>query len=175
MPASQIQLLDHARDLADKLASGATPVKAGTLRSILADFMSAPQPDQAKLRRMLRLLKEGSGGQLARSGSFPDQVLAAIGVLDRILEDSDLTPQELKTLFGWTARLLLIRSDRKENGASPGRSGTGPGRPRNSERRQEERMPRPAGEAKLSAVKQSAFDALARMKTELSKRESGEA
>lgn len=174
MPASQIEVLNRARDLAAELTARSTPVKAGTLRSIVADFMSAPEPDPAKLRRTLRLLKEGSGGHLARSGNFPDQVLVAIAVLDGVLEGDDLTPQELKTLFGWTARLLMIRSERRGSGApkrTPRRDAVGP---RGGDRRPPERKPRPAAKVKLSPVKKSSLDALARMKAELAKKESGE-
>ena len=107
--ASQIDLMNGARDLAAKLAAAPSPVKPNTLRSLVADFMSTPSPEPAELQRMLRLLKRGSGGHLKRSGSFPDQALAAITVLDGFLERSDLAPEELKTLFGWTARLLMVQ------------------------------------------------------------------
>ena len=112
---SQIEVMNQARSLADKLAGATTPVKANTLRSILADFMASPSPDPKALRRLLELLGTGSGGHLARSGSFPDQALAAIPILQGFLDATRLDPEPLRTLFGWTARLLLInRQNRRQ-------------------------------------------------------------
>ncbi len=68
MPASQIQLLDRARDLADQLAAVPTPVKAGTLRSILADCSRQDEGGvvEAGIRRSLsRSLRSTLKGRLS--------------------------------------------------------------------------------------------------------------
>ncbi len=164
MATSQIELVDRARGLADRLAAARPPVKANTLRTLVADFMSSPAPDRSGLLKMLRLLKQGSGGHLERSGNFPDQAQAAIEVLDPFLEESTLEPRELKTLLGWTARLLLVRGEKRR---SPMASAGRPKAPRPKRKpKEEERTFRPPDE-KLSAVNGSAFAALARMKAKL--------
>jgi hypothetical protein len=108
MRASQSQLPFVER--AAKLASNLKGVERNVFLSIVADFLTDPRSEPARLRRMLDLLEKGSGNHLERSGSFGDQARIVIRELPSILTDKDLSPTELRIVLGWTARLLLVRS-----------------------------------------------------------------
>ncbi len=113
--SSQAELVERARLLAEALSSGAPAVKRSSFESIIADFTSSPRPDAGRLRRILTLLGQGSGGHLKRGGSFPEQAQRVVREIIALLdESSDLDPRQLQTLLGWTGRLLSTRSSTRK-------------------------------------------------------------
>jgi len=112
MRASQSQLPFVER--AQKLAGELKGVERNVFLSIVADFLTDPRSEPARLSKMLDLLGKGSGNHLKRSGSFGEQARAVIRELPAILADKDLSPAELRIVLGWTARLLLVRSGKSK-------------------------------------------------------------
>jgi hypothetical protein len=110
MPATQPQILERAERLASNLVGGSTKVGKNVLLSIVADFMSARDPDRDHLRTMLRLIQDGSGGHIKRGDGYGDQVRLAVREISETLQE-EFTDEELKSIFGWTARLLLVRRE----------------------------------------------------------------
>jgi len=108
MRASQSQLPFVER--AEKLASQLKGVERNVFLAIVADFLTDPRSEPARLTKMLDLLKKDSGDHLRRSGSFGVQARLVVQELPSILKDKDLTPAELRTILGWTSRLLQVRS-----------------------------------------------------------------
>jgi hypothetical protein len=106
----QIEILNRAQQLASSLASGSVVVQRNVFLSLVADFMGEPEPDINRLQRMLNLIQQGSGGHLKRGGGYGQQLRAATEELARLLSERDFSPVELKSVFGWTGRLLLIRN-----------------------------------------------------------------
>ena len=101
MPKSQVDILAEAEKLALRL-SRPVEVKKNVLLSLVADFMSSPRPDRARLRQTLELIGAGSGGHLLRAGGYGDQVQAAVEVLLPVLAEEGWGDSETKSLFGWT-------------------------------------------------------------------------
>ncbi len=122
---SQVAIVERANELAEDLCSGPVPVERNTLLSVVADFLSDPKAPTERLERTLTLLASGSGGHLNRSKGFKAQATEVIRVVGQLLRSKDYAPESLRSLLGWTARLLLVRRP-----AKPGRRGEiGGGRP----------------------------------------------
>lgn len=115
MSLSQTEIVQRAERLATELVG--MGVEKNALLSVVADFMSDPRGDVERLRRMLKLLKDGSGGHLKRSASYVQQIKALAEGLQETLDDRGLSVADLKSLFGWTARLLLVRGEGEERRA----------------------------------------------------------
>lgn len=109
MSLHQTEILKRAEQLASALAGGATRVERNVLLAVVGDFMADRRPDPERLRKTLRLLRAGSGGHLKRGGSYAQQIAAVTAELERLLAAEELESADLKSLFGWTARLLLVR------------------------------------------------------------------
>jgi hypothetical protein len=122
MSLSQTEILTRAERLASTLAGGRTRVEKNVLLSVVADFLSDPRAELPRLRRTLQLLRAGSGGHLERSDSYRQQIQAVVEELDKTLAEGDLSPGDYKSLFGWTARLLLVRGGPAERSVPPGRT-----------------------------------------------------
>jgi len=110
MPESQLALVRQAERLAATLDGGPVKVGKNVLLALVADFVSTPRPDRDRLRRLLKLLQAESGGHVKRGGGYGDQLRLAAREVAAVLAD-DLSNQDLKSLFGWTARLLRNRQD----------------------------------------------------------------
>lgn len=92
-------------------------VKRNTLLSLVASF----EDDREELVKVLKGLQDGSGGHRDRGRGYEDQVVAAAeGLLD-FLDGHPLAGKELRTIFGWTARELLIQ---EQFGKKPQKSTT---------------------------------------------------
>jgi hypothetical protein len=117
MRASQSQLpyVNRAVELASRLKG----VERNVFLSIVADFLTDPRSKPASLVRLLELLGKGSGNQLKRSGTFGDQALVVVQYLPAILKDRDLSAPELRSVLGWTSRLLKVRSGKNGEGDGP--------------------------------------------------------
>jgi hypothetical protein len=121
MSQSQLALVRQAERLAANLDGGPVKVGKNVLLALVADFVSTPRPDRDRLRRLLKLVQSGSGGHAERAGGYGDQVRLAAEELAAVLAD-DLSNQDLKSLLGWTARLLRNRQDETpERGSESGR------------------------------------------------------
>jgi len=144
MMKSQIEIVQNAQRLAADLGAPPSPVSKNALQSVVATFISDPTGDLARLRRTLDLLAEGSGGHLKRGDGYGEQVRRVIEMIRRVVYQGEWEPEELKSLFGWTARLLQVRRGarteeaRETRSQSPGRQDTG--QPRSSGR---DRRPSP--------------------------------
>ncbi|HEX3532155.1 MAG TPA: hypothetical protein VH988_34275 [Thermoanaerobaculia bacterium] len=110
MPESQLAIVRQAERLAANLDGGSVKVGKNVLLALVADFVSTPHPDRDQLRRLLQLVQAGSGGHASRGGGYGDQLRLAAQVVAGVLDD-DFSDQDLKSLFGWTARLLRNRQD----------------------------------------------------------------
>ncbi|HYU30773.1 MAG TPA: hypothetical protein VEW48_01300 [Thermoanaerobaculia bacterium] len=139
--------------------------------------MSEPEPDVHRLRQLLDLIEQGSGGHIRRGAGYGDQLRAAISELRTVLNEEELEGQDYKSLFGWTARLLLVRresarpepqdhrSDPRERPQSQTPRRPGP-------RQREERRPAPSpGSGKLSAVGTKSLSTLEKLKRDLEDKE----
>ena len=184
MALSSTKIVERASRLAATLANGPVAVEKNVLRGLVADFMV--EPDVARLRRLLQLLAEGSGGHLLRGGGYGEQVQAAATELGTLLAETDLEPRDLQRLFGWTARLLVVRKGDGEPKHKAQKKGGGPGRPspgghastgRPGGRRDDRRTAGPAEPAKtgpptkLGAVSTKGLSALKEMKQRLREKE----
>jgi hypothetical protein len=143
MALSQSENLARAERLATSLGGGERRVEKNVLLSVVAGFMSDPQADLERLKKTIRLLAKGSGGHLRRGDSYREQVEAVVRELGEALAAEDLAPAEWKSIFGWTARLLLVRGgggwrqgdsrrgggDRSAGAAGLPRGGKGPKAP----------------------------------------------
>src|SRR5215210_2139013 len=126
MPKSTAKLVKRAEQLALALTAGPVVVGKNVLLSLTAEFLSAPRPDRKRLRSTVDLVAKGSGGHLKRAGGYGEQVKAAAIEIAGVLEDADLTDSDLKSLLGWTARLLLVRrmpGDQQPGGTTAADSG----------------------------------------------------
>lgn len=115
--SSHLQNVERAERWAQHLEG----VERNTFLSLVADFLSDPTSEVARLRRALELLGRGNGGHLERSGSFGVQARIVCQELPPLLSEGDLPGSELRATLGWTARLLLIRrpSRRDASGGQP--------------------------------------------------------
>jgi hypothetical protein len=121
---SQLPFVKRAEVLASRLQG----VERNVFLSIVADFLTDPRSEPSRLERMLDLLNKGSGNHLNRSGSFGEQAHTVVQQLPSILKDPDLSSAELRTVLGWTSRLLQVRSGKsgEVQGDSPHPPGTRP-------------------------------------------------
>lgn len=110
MSKSQVEIVQNAQRLAADLQAGPAVSKNAFL-SVVATFLSDPVGDLPRLRRTMELLEQGNGGHLKRGGGFGAQVRVVIREVGRLLKRGEWKPDELKSLFGWTARLLLVRQE----------------------------------------------------------------
>jgi hypothetical protein len=165
MRLNQTQVVERAERLASALGGGATRVERNVLLAVVADFMSEHRPDPEKLRRTVRLLRAGSGGHLKRGGSYAQQIAAVATEIERQLDGEELEAADLKSLFGWTARLLLVRGSllpAREPAARP------QARPPAAQRRPSAPKPAPAG---LGAINPKGLSALEKIKQQLESRD----
>lgn len=109
---SQLPFVERAQ----KLAANLNGVERNVFLSIVADFLTDPRSEPARLAKMLDLLGKGSGNHLERSVSFGEQARAVIRELPAVLADEGLSPRALRIVLGWTARLLLVRSGKAAGG-----------------------------------------------------------
>jgi hypothetical protein len=178
MSKSQVEIVQNAERLAANLQAGPVVTK-NALLSVVATFMSDPAGDLDRLRRTMTLLEKGSGGHLKRGGGFGDQVRMVIREVGRVLDRGEWQPVELKSLFGWTARLLQVRqAPRKEKeweprGAGPDHRSMRPsGRPSRPDRRLsavDPKEPSPQPTKPLGALSGKNLDALKALSDKLSK------
>jgi hypothetical protein len=110
MPESQLAIVRQAERLAANLDGGPVKVGKNVLLALVADFVSTPRPDRDRLRRLLKLVQAESGGHVKRGGGYGEQLRLAAREVAGALAD-DLSDRDLKSLFGWTARLLRNRQD----------------------------------------------------------------
>jgi hypothetical protein len=167
MRLTQTAIVQRAEGLASVLTGGPTRVEKNVLLSVVADFMSDPRADLERLRKTLKLLAEGSGGHLKRSTAYAQQIEAVAGGLRDTLADSSLSIDDLKSLLGWTARLLLVREDTGPANAGAGErpSGGSPGR-----RSDPPREPVKRG---LGTIGSKGLSALEKLKQDLERKERG--
>lgn len=119
MSERQVEIMRRADLFSLSLISGTSPVTRNVLLAMTSDFLSSPQPDRDRLRRIVRKVGEGSGGHVLRGGGYGEQMRAAAKELEIVIEE-DWSDQDLKTLLGWTARLLLVRrEDRPQQQKTP--------------------------------------------------------
>jgi len=161
-PKSQLDVLAEAETLALRL-SRPVQVKKNVLLSLVADFMSAPRPDRERLRETLELLRSGSGGHVLRAGGYGEQAKAALDILLSVFEQEGWTEADLKSLFGWTARLLQVKPV-DSPAAPPNRTQTSPVQPR--------RPPPPA--KPLGGLSPKGRDTLEELKKKLQGKENGD-
>ena len=136
--------------------------------------MSDPRAGVERLRRTLRLLGEGSGGHLKRGGgTYADQVRTAIQELGRVLDEGGLDPQEYKSLFGWTARLMVARKGR--SATSQGRGSATPGDTKRAAGKGTESRRTESGKKQGTATRLGlggkSLDVLARLRQELEEKD----
>ena len=118
---SQLPFVKRAEELASQLQG----VERNVFLAIVADFLTDPRSETSSLARMLDLLKRGSGNHLNRSGAFSEQARVVVQRLPSILKDSELSTAELRTVLGWTSRLLQVRSGKSEEGHRDSQRPTG--------------------------------------------------
>ena len=184
MRLSQTEILEHAERLAVALAGGEVRVERNVLLAVVADFMADPKPDCLKLRRTLDLLGQGSGGHLKHGGkTYSAQIRAAVAELLAFLDAETLETVDYRSLFGWTARLLLVQDlDTPRNGVmAPAPTGSGGGTDRGNAAGPERRRPPKSptappkpGRGTLSAVNAKGLEALQQFKQRLAEREKPE-
>ena len=172
MRLSQTQILEHAERLAAALAGGATRVEKNVLLAVVADFMVDRLPDRDKLRRTLRLLAAGNGGHLQRSKGYPDQIRSVGTEVTRFLDAEDLGPDDTKSVFGWTARLLQVRDLAPVEVPSDPPSTGGTHKPGHRPPLGNQARPRPpAPKTPLGSIKQKGLSDLQKFKQHLEERE----
>lgn len=173
MQKSQVEIVQNAQRLAANLQAGATPVKSkNAFLSVVATFMSDPSGDLSQLRQMLSLLERGSGGHLKRGGGFGDQVRMVIGEVGRLLDQGEWESADLRSLFGWTARLLQVRGslDRGADARADLAERKLPSRSREpfSKKKEPDTRAQPVRGLSFGAFKASGLDALQQLKEKLS-------
>lgn len=137
-------LVERAAQLATDLLSRVSRRQglSNLLLSVVADFQTTGDLD--RLRRTLTLLQAGNGGHLERGKTYVEQMNTVIAELEALLAEGR-SAAELKSLFGWTARLLVARQgqgggegraeartvakkrepEKRERSTGPGRLGLG--------------------------------------------------
>jgi hypothetical protein len=179
MRLPQTEILQRAERLASTLAGGQTRVERNVLLAVVADFMTDREPDREKLRRTLDLLAKGSGGHLERGGSYAAQIQTVAAELLALLAAETLETEDYRSLFGWTARLLLVRGlEPPSNGKTPprgaagGGGGAGGGPAREARQHPRKRPPAPpAPPGPLGAVSEKGLSTLQQLKQRLAERE----
>jgi hypothetical protein len=172
MRLSQTQILEHAERLASALAGGATRVEKNVLLAVVADFMVDRLPDRDKLRRTLRLLAAGNGGHLQRSKGYPDQIRTVGTEITRFLDAEDLGPEDTKSVFGWTARLLQVRDLAPTTKPASPTLFSGARKPTPSPSPENPVRPRPpAPKVTLGSISQKGLSDLQKFKQQLEERE----
>jgi hypothetical protein len=169
MRLSQVEVLERAERLASTLAAGDPRVEKNVLLAVVGDFMTDRRPDLHRLRRILLLLGQGSGGQLKRGGNYGGQVRAVVAQLTKLIDAEALDSDDYKSLFGWTARLLLVRSlPPPAPGATGPQTGKGPreSKPKSS--------PKTTTGSALGTVGQETLSSLEKFKRQLEEREKKE-
>jgi len=172
MSKSQVEIVQSAERLAARLQAG-PQVSKNALLSVVGTFMSDPTGDLERLRRTMTLLEKGSGGHLKRGAGFGEQVRLVIREVSQVLRRGKWQAADLKSLFGWTARLLLVRqAPRVQEGRGP--QGPRPSRPprplrdqRTSSERPKEMPPQPT--KPLGTLSGKNLDALKALGEKLSK------
>jgi hypothetical protein len=167
MGLSQTEILERAERLASTLAGGATRVEKNVLLAVVADFMTDRRPDIQKLRRTLRLIGEGSGGHLKRAAGYAVQIKTVVAALGDFLDSESLDPEEYKSLFGWTARLLLVRGLPASRPPRPDPRSATPQRPN----RPQIPPKAPAPPPQLRSIGKQSLSELQRLKLEIEERE----
>jgi hypothetical protein len=162
----QTQILERAERLASSLIGGQTRVERNVLLAVVGDFMSDCRADPERLRKTLRLLRAGSGGHLKRGGSYGQQVAVVTAELERQLDAENLEAGDLKSLFGWTARLLLVRGTffPAEKQAAPRRAAV----PERSRRQGPAKSPPPVA---FGGLNPKGLSALEKLKQQLQERD----
>lgn len=168
MPETSAEIVKKAELFALSLTSGPTPVGRGALLAITSEFLSSPQPDRDRLKRIVELIGKGSGGHLLRGGGYGEQVRTAVAELAHLLSE-DLSDRDLQSLLGWTARLLLVRREpQAAERSAPTRQDA---RPARSGARQPSESRRPQVSSPLSALDKKSMSTLERLKKTLSEQE----
>lgn len=175
MPLPPTKILHRAERLASSLAGGHIRVERNTLLAVVADFMTDPKPDLGKLRRTLDFLAGGSGGHLKRGGSYAAQIKALAAELLTLLDAETLETEDYRSLFGWAARLLLVRDLGEPpltEGASLGHSAVSDSAATARTRKENRRATTtPAQPKKLGGVGERGLGALQQLKQRLEERE----
>lgn len=118
------ELVRRARSLAEELRTASPGFKRSTFLSLVEGCGG----DLDELRRRIELAGAGSGGHLDRTGSFEAQLEALATVLRKQLGEAEgLTPREVESWLGWTARMLYVGEKlggAKGPAASQGRKGS---------------------------------------------------
>jgi hypothetical protein len=166
MSEQHVEIMKRADQLSLALISGPHPVTRNVLLAMASDFLSSPRPDRDRLRRIVKRVGEGSGGHVLRGGGYGEQIRAAAGELATLIEE-DWSDQDLKTLLGWTARLLLVRREDRPRQQTP---------PQGRPTRQREDKPVAAKNPKKpgwggSSISKSSMEALKLFKQKLADKE----
>jgi hypothetical protein len=164
MSEPNVDIVKRAEQLALTLTAGSAPVGRNVFLGIVSDFQSAPRPDRDRLSDIVRLVQQGSGGHLKRGGGYGEQVKTAAVEISRVLEE-DLSDQDLQSLFGWTARLLLVRREARPEGRQEARPGASP------QKGKESRSVKPREDksaARMGSLDQKSLSTLEMLKQKLS-------
>lgn len=130
MSRSQREIVENASRLARDLQAGPVVGKNAFL-AVVGTFLSDPAGEVPRLRRIMTLVVTGSGGHLKRGNGFGDQVRLVVQTVGELLARGEWEPDELKSLFGWAARLLQVQQQPQQEadrnaGRTPGpRQGRG--------------------------------------------------
>jgi hypothetical protein len=173
MRLDQKAILGHAERLASALGGGATRVERNTLLALVGDFMAERIPEPERLLKTLRLVRAGNGGHLKRGGSYAQQIMAATGEIERFLAAAGtaLEPNDLKSVFGWTARLLLVRGGLPAAARQSGARAEGRPVPRHEPARPRPARPAAAPPRTFGGIKPQGLSALEKLKALIENRD----
>jgi hypothetical protein len=166
MALPTIEIMKKAEHLAARLNSGPSPVKKNVLLGLVSDFMNEPEPDVQRLRHLLELIEQGSGGHIRRGAGYGEQLRAAVREIRKALDERGLDGKDFKSLFGWTARLLLVRSAPRE-ARRPG-----PPPPGKPDRREPPSTP-PRAPVKLGSINAKGISDLEKLRQKIQDKEEG--
>jgi hypothetical protein len=176
MALPTVEILERAELLAARLNGGPAPVKKNVLLGLISDFMNEPEPDVRRLRRLLEMIEQGSGGHIRRGAGYGDQLRAAVREIRKVLDKGGLDGKDYKSLFGWTARLLLVRSTPRDTRPQlKEREGGRPSRPetrRSTPDRSERFTPQPPS-TRLGGVNTKGMSALEKLRKQMEDQEKG--
>lgn len=103
--SSQREMVRQAELLAGRLTEQPeVAVSRNVFHALVADFRAAPDLD--RFRRLITLAGKGNGGHKDRSNGYGEQLVQACKILSSFVGKTHLAPVELKSVFGWTARML---------------------------------------------------------------------